>query len=105
MEVVLVHWRIKPDHLEAFKASRYWPTLDPKPGFLGETMFRSVETDAGYIRFVRVGRWRRREDFYAALDLMPGQVPPKEDFEAEPRVREWLTLTLDDTADEMALPL
>ena len=105
MEVVLVHWKIKPDREAEFKASHYWKSLSPRPGFLGEILYRSVEVDHGFIRFVRVGRWRRREDFYAALpDINPGQEPPLEAFEAAPRKREWLSLILEDTAVEMSLP-
>src|SRR5689334_12077774 len=105
MEVVLVHWKIKPESEDAFRQSVYWESLPQRPGFLGETLYRSVEVDRDFISYVRVGRWRRREDFYAALpDVLPGQVPPMEDFEAQPRIREWLSFTLEDTAAEMSLP-
>jgi hypothetical protein len=105
MEVVLVHWKIRPESDADFRESPYWDSLSARPGFLGEELYQSVEGDQGFISYVRIGRWRRREDFYAALpDVRAGQVPAMEPFEAFPRSREWLSLTLEDTATEMRLP-
>lgn len=96
MEVVLVHWRIFPDRLDDF-LKKYGSSLpEGTPGFLGEVLYRKVSDEASAPEFVRIGRWRRREDFYKALGITPDTRPDKEPFEAHQRRREWLAFIIED---------
>lgn len=95
MEVVLVHWQILPERAEDFEMSRM--DLTGKPGFLGETLYRSVVEDTSATAYLNVGRWSRREDFYRALEIEPGSQPEMLPFEARPRRREWLVFVVEDT--------
>lgn len=97
MEIVLVHWRVSPERLDDFltkygssRAEGTWP------GFLGEDLYRKVGSNASAIEFVRIGRWRRREDFYEALEIAPDTRPQVEPFEASQRRREWLAFITED---------
>ena len=100
MEVVLVHWHIKPDYVDEFKGSR--ADLSGKPGFLGEELYRTESRHYGVISFLNVGRWVRREDFYRAFDVEPGAEIPIKPFEASPRTREWLAWVAIDPSPEGA---
>jgi hypothetical protein len=105
MEVVLVTWSIQADAVDQFK--RETPDLDVStPGLIGEELYRlEGESADGSVRFLRVGRWANREQFYDALKdagVKPFTSPPPKPYETRRRRREWLVWTREDTATDEA---
>ena len=95
MDVVLVHWRIRPDAIDQLQTD--FPTFArDTPGFLGEELYQRVGDNGAAAELVRIGRWTDEADFYSALGIRPGQMPSPKDYELSPRRREWLTFVRDD---------
>ena len=102
MEVVLVHWLVRPGREGDLRS--YAPALaGDTPGLIAETLYQIDEPGTEDIAFVRIGYWERREDFYRELNIEPGSAPPQEDFEAAPRRREWLAPILTESIGPISI--
>jgi hypothetical protein len=99
--VVLVSWAIDRDLVQQFK-SDFQPVTAGTPGFIREDLYRLEDgPEDGTVRFLRVGRWKSEEAFYAALanlGVAPHTAPPQKPYERSKRQREWLAFVRDDTS-------
>src|SRR5437879_1158019 len=98
MDLVVVHWKIKPTREQAF--IDYWKALTPDPNtFIAEYLSRPLSEDesgfwcqsldrpeeAGYTSFFNVGLWPSVDAFNAEILKGNGGPPEKLEFEEELR--------------------
>ena len=100
MRIVLIHWKIRLDGVEAFL--HFWreqAIVEDRAGLIGEFLSTAVDRSATlpwitwdladqpsrYRSFVNVGIWQDAEAFHDQVSKYFST--EKEDFEYEPRVR------------------
>ena len=101
MVIVLVHWKIRPDKVEAFL--EYWrktAIVQDKKGLIGEFLSDACHTsefpwitwdltgcDGLYRSFVNVGMWSNAKDFHEQIGKYFEGKAKQQDFEYKKRTR------------------